>query len=146
MINRRINHKRPRCIGATLLENEEVVVITYSEHRDLIALVKTGGEVCEHMYRAVHRHTIPQWSCLHIFEELKDSGVMGYMQDRTASSTIDSRGLARITPSLVGPDLHFRLSCSVRTSPVMVCGVADVIEETDRHLFCHCCKASSPFK
>ena len=32
MVDRCINHRRPRCIGATLLENEEVIVITHGEH------------------------------------------------------------------------------------------------------------------
>ena len=74
---------------------------------------------------------------MHVSEKIKDSCVMREMSDGATSSTVESRGFARITPAFVGPDLHRSISCCLGLSPVVVSRVADVVAKTDDHLVGH---------
>ena len=62
------------------------------------------------MHNAIGGYTFPVRSVLYISEIIEDSVVRGKELDRATCSSVQSRGFARITPSLVGLDLHILLS------------------------------------
>ena len=82
----------------------------YRQNRDAISRVRTGTEGCKLMHNAVGGYTFPLRSVLYISKIIEDSVVRRKELYGATCSSVKSRGFARITPSLVGLDLHCFLS------------------------------------
>ena len=82
----------------------------YRQNRNAISGVRTGTEGCKLMHNAVGGYTFPLRPVMYISEIIEDSVVRRNELDRATCSSMQSRGFARITHSLVGLDLHVLLS------------------------------------